>query len=101
MITLRRWKTSDGCKPAIMLEEVGFRYEARGVYITADAQFDSAFLKLASNKTPALVDHDGPSGQQTLFESGAILTYLARRSGRLYPSPTSSPAPGCTRPRRR
>ena len=86
MITLYTWKTPNGRKPAIMLEEVGLAYEVQPVDITADRQFDPAFLKLSlNNKVPALVDDDGAGGRQALFESGAILTYLARKSGRLHP----------------
>ena len=87
MMTLYTWKTPNGRKPAIMLEEVGLAYEVRGVDITANEQLDPAFLRLSpNNKIPALVDRDGPGGRQALFESGAILTYLARRTGRLHPS---------------
>jgi len=87
MITLYTWKTPNGRKPAIMLEEVGLPYTAEGVDISADAQFDPAFLALSpNNKIPAIVDHDAPGGgEQAVFESGAILTYLARKSGRLLP----------------
>ena len=87
MMTLYTWKTPNGRKPAIMLEEVGLAYEVRGVDITANEQLDPAFLRLSpNNKIPALVDRDGPGGRQTLFESGAILTYLARKTGCLHPS---------------
>ncbi len=86
MITLYTWKTPNGRKPAIMLEEVGLAYTARGVNIAADEQFDPAFLALSpNNKIPAIVDHDAAGGEQALFESGAILTYLAEKSGRLLP----------------
>ena len=86
MITLHTWKTPNGRKPAIMLEEVGLPYTANGVDISANAQFDPAFLELSpNNKIPAIVDHDAPGGEQAVFESGAILTYLAHKSGRLLP----------------
>ena len=91
MITLYTWKTPNGRKPAIMLEEVGLPYTAKGVDISANAQFDPAFLALSpNNKIPAIVDHDAPAGEgmkgkQAIFESGAILTYLAQKSGRLLP----------------
>ena len=75
MITLYTWKTPNGRKPAIMLEEVGLAYAARGVDIAAP-----------NNKIPAIVDHDAAGGEQALFESGAILTYLAEKSGRLLPA---------------
>ncbi len=87
MITLHTWKTPNGRKPAIMLEEVGLPYTVRGVDIGADEQFDPAFLDLSpNNKVPAIVDHDADGGEQAVFESGAILTYLAVKSGRLLPS---------------
>ena len=87
MITLYTWKTPNGRKPAIMLEEVGLPYAARGVDIGADEQFDPAFLKLSpNNKIPAIVDDDAPGGPQALFESGAILTYLAEKSGEFLPA---------------
>ena len=86
MITLYTWKTPNGRKPAIMLEEVSLPYTARGVDISADEQFDPAFLALSpNNKIPAMVDHDAAGGEQALFESGAILTYLAAKTGRLLP----------------
>ncbi len=84
MITLYTWKTPNGRKPAIMLEEIGLPYAARGVDIGADEQFDPAFLALSpNNKIPAIVDDEAPGGPQALFESGAILTYLADKSGQL------------------
>ena len=86
MITLYTWKTPNGRKPAIMLEEIGFLYTAKGIDISADAQFDPAFLAISpNNKIPAIVDHDAAGGEQAVFESGAILTYLAHKSGRLLP----------------
>ena len=86
MITLYTWKTPNGRKPAIMLEEIGLPYVVEGVNLSADAQFDPAFLAIApNNKIPALVDSDAPGGEQAVFESGAILTYLAHKSGRLLP----------------
>ncbi len=91
MITLYTWKTPNGRKPAIMLEEVGLPYAVKPVDITADAQFDPAFLAISpNNKIPAIVDADAPGGEQAVFESGAILTYLAARTGRLLPA--SGPA---------
>ena len=86
MITLYTWKTPNGRKPAIMLEEVGLPYTTRGIDLSADQQFDPAFLGLSpNNKIPAIVDHDATGGEQAVFESGAILTYLAHKSGRLLP----------------
>ncbi len=87
MITLYTWKTPNGCKPAIMLEEVGLPYTVRTVDIGADEQFDPAFLAVSpNNKIPAIVDDDAEGSDQAVFESGAILTYLAVKSGRLLPS---------------
>ncbi len=87
MITLYTWKTPNGRKPAIMLEEIGLPYLTKGVDISADAQFDPAFLAIApNNKIPAIVDGDAPGGEQAVFESGAILTYLAHKSGLLLPA---------------
>ena len=86
MITLYTWKTPNGRKPAIMLEEVGLPYTVEGVDISAHAQFGPAFLAISpNNKIPAIVDHDAAGGEQAVFESGAILTYLAEKSGRLLP----------------
>ena len=86
MITLYTWKTPNGRKPAIMLEETGLAHTVRPIDITADQQFDPAFLAISpNNKIPAIVDDNALGGQQSLFESGAILTYLAAKSGRLLP----------------
>jgi GST-like protein len=86
MITLYTWKTPNGRKPAIMLEETGLAHTVRPIDISADQQFDPAFLAIApNNKIPAIVDDEAPGGEQSLFESGAILTYLAAKSGRLLP----------------
>ena len=87
MITLYTWRTPNGRKPAIMLEEIQLPYTVKGVDIAADEQFDPAFLALSpNNKIPAIVDHDARGREQAVFESGAILTYLAEKSGRLLPS---------------
>ena len=86
MIKLYTWKTPNGRKPAIMLEEVGLPYEAHPVDISANGQFEPSFLAIApNNKVPAIVDDEAPGGPLSLFESGAILTYLAEKSGRLLP----------------
>jgi len=77
MITLYTWKTPNGRKPAIMLEELGWEYDARPIDISKDEQFAPDFLKVSpNNKIPAIVD-----GDLSIFESGAILTYLAEKSG--------------------
>ncbi|TAH47578.1 MAG: glutathione S-transferase family protein [Betaproteobacteria bacterium] len=87
MITLHTWGTPNGHKISIALEELGLEYEVRKVNITRDEQFDPAFLALnPNNKIPVIVDSDGPDGQPiTIFESGAILIYLAEKTGRLLP----------------
>ncbi|MFD1613023.1 glutathione S-transferase N-terminal domain-containing protein [Sphingomonas tabacisoli] len=83
MITLYTWTTPNGRKPAIMLEELGWDYEVKGVNIGRDEQFAPDFLKVSpNNKIPAIVDHDAEGGPLSIFESGAILTYLAEKSGR-------------------
>jgi GST-like protein len=82
MITLYTWKTPNGRKPAIMLEELGWDYEARAIDISRDEQFAPDFLKVSpNNKIPAIVDPDAEGGPLSIFESGAILTYLAEKSG--------------------
>lgn len=83
MIHLYTWKTPNGRKPAIALEELGLEYVVHPVNIGADEQFAPAFLAISpNNKIPALVDDEAGV---TLFESGAILEYLADKSGRLLP----------------
>lgn len=86
-IELYFWPTPNGQKAAIMLEEVGLPYVVRPVNILKGEQFDKAFLKInPNNKVPAIVDPDGPGGEPlSLFESGAILTYLADKTGLLLP----------------
>ena len=83
MIDLYTWSTPNGRKASIMLEEVGLPYKVHPVNIMKDEQFAPDFLKISpNNRIPAIVDHD--SGQ-SLFESGAILMYLAQKTGRLWP----------------
>jgi len=88
MITLYTWATPNGRKVSIMLEECGLRYSVKPIDISRGDQFDPAFLALnPNNKIPVLVDDEGPDGQPiTLFESGAILVYLAAKTGRLLPA---------------
>ncbi len=91
MITLYTWTTPNGRKASIMLEEVGLPYEVRAVNLGKDEQFAPEFLKVSpNNKIPAIVDHDAPGGPLTIFESGAILVYLAEKTGKLLA--TSGPA---------
>ena len=81
MIKLYTWSTPNGRKASIALEELEIPYEVHPVDIGKDEQFDPEFLKISpNNKIPAIVD-----GDLTLFESGAILLYLARKAGRLIP----------------
>ncbi|WP_028219800.1 glutathione S-transferase family protein [Paraburkholderia oxyphila] len=88
MIKLYGWGTPNGRKVSIALEEMALPYSVTRVDITKDEQFTEAFLSLnPNNKIPVIVDEDGPEGQPiTVFESGAILMYLADKTGRLMPS---------------
>ena len=87
MIDLYSWATPNGQKVHIMLEETGLAYTLHWVNIGKGEQFDPEFLKISpNNKIPVIVDHDGPGGEPfTVFESGAILIYLAEKSGRFLP----------------
>ena len=86
-IELYTWGTPNGRKISIALEELDLPYDVRTVNITKDEQFDPAFLKISpNNKIPAIVDPDGPDGGEiALFETGAILLYLAEKTGKLLP----------------
>ena len=81
------WATPNGHKVHIMLEECGLPYEAIPVNIGAGEQFRPEFLAMSpNNKIPAIVDPEGPDGQPiSVFESGAILVYLAGKTGRFLP----------------
>jgi GST-like protein len=83
MIDVYFWTTPNGYKITILLEELGWKYNVIPVHIGKGAQFDPAFLKISpNNKIPALVDHGAPDGKPiALFESGAIMMYLAEKSG--------------------
>lgn len=84
MITLYTWTTPNGRKASIMLEELGLPYEVKAVNIGKDEQFAPEFLAVApNNKIPAIVDHDAEGGPLAIFESGAILVYLAEKTGQL------------------
>jgi GST-like protein len=87
MITLYTWATPNGHKISIALEELGLAYEVRTVDITRGEQFDPGFLTISpNNMIPAIIDDEGPGGTPVaLFESGAILIYLAEKTGRLLP----------------
>lgn len=88
MIECYTWKTSNGRKATIMLEECGLEYNLHPINIGADDQFTPEFIKINPNsKIPAIIDTDGPDGKPfTLFESGAILMYLAEKTGKFMPS---------------
>lgn len=88
MIDLYSWATPNGHKIHIMLEECGLPYRLHPIDIRAGAQHAPDFLRISpNNKIPAIVDHDGPGGQPlSLFESGAILIYLAEKTGRFLPA---------------
>lgn len=82
MITLYTWTTPNGRKVPIILEELGWPYEVHAVNLGENEQFAPDYLKISpNNKIPAIVDHDAEGGPLSLFESGAILTYLAEKSG--------------------
>lgn len=87
MIDVYTWATPNGHKVHIMLEECGLAYKVHPINIGAGDQFDADFLKISpNNKIPAIVDSDGPDGKPiSLFESGAILLYLAGKTGKFLP----------------
>jgi len=82
-IDLYYWPTPNGWKISIALEEMGIPYNLHLINISAGDQFAPEFLKIApNNRMPAIVDPDGPDGEPiAIFESGAILQYLARKTG--------------------
>lgn len=86
MIDLYYWPTPNGWKISIALEEMGLPYRTHLVNIGAGEQFAPAFLAISpNNRMPAIVDPEGPDGAPvSVFESGAILQYLARKTGQLY-----------------
>ena len=88
MIDLYSETTPNGQKIHIMLEETGLEYKTIWVDIDRGEQFEPAFLKISpNNKIPAIVDHDGPGGKKiSIFESGAILFYLAEKTGQFLPT---------------
>lgn len=91
MIDLYYWTTPNGHKITIFLEETGLEYRLRPINIGRGEQFDPAFLKIApNNRIPAIVDHAPADGGEpiALFESGAILSYLAEKTGRFLPNDT-------------
>jgi glutathione S-transferase/GST-like protein len=86
-IELYFWPTPNGHKISIALEEMGLPYVLRPVNIGKGEQFAPAFMAISpNNRMPAIVDPDGPGGAPiSVFESGAILQYLGRKSGKFYP----------------
>ncbi|MGB6565215.1 MAG: glutathione S-transferase N-terminal domain-containing protein [Candidatus Binataceae bacterium] len=90
MIDLYYWPTPNGHKVTIFLEETGLEYRIVPINIRKGEQFAPEFLKISpNNRMPAIVDTDGPGGKPfSLFESGAILLYLAEKTGKLMPSET-------------
>ena len=88
MIDLYTWGTPNGRKVSVMLEEVGLPYRVHAIDIGKGEQFAPDFLAISpNNKIPAMVDDDGPGGKPlSMFESGAMLLYLARKTGRFLPA---------------
>ena len=86
MIDLYFWPTPNGWKITIMLEECNLPYNLVPVNIGRGDQFKADFLKISpNNRMPAIVDHDAEGGVVSIFESGAILTYLAEKTGKYMP----------------
>lgn len=87
-IELYYWPTPNGWKVSIFLEEAGLPYTLKPINIMAGAQFEPDFLAISpNNRMPAIIDPNGPGGAPiSVFESGAILQYLGRKTGQFYPS---------------
>ncbi len=87
MIDLYTWNTPNGRKISVALEEMGLPYKVHTVNISKNEQFEPAFLAISpNNRIPAIVDPDGPGGAPiSVFESGAILLYLAEKTGKFLP----------------
>ena len=88
MIELHTWNTPNGRKISVALEEMGLAYKVKSVDISKDQQFEPAFLEISpNNRIPAIVDDEGPGGTPiSVFESGAILLYLAEKTGQFMPT---------------
>jgi GST-like protein len=88
MIDLYTWTTPNGRKASIMLEELGLPYDTHAINIGKNDQFTPEFVAINPNsKIPAIVDSEGPDGKPlSVFESGAILIYLAEKTGKLLPA---------------
>jgi len=90
MIDLYYWPTPNGWKISVALEEMELPYDVKYVNIGRGEQFEPEFLRISpNNRMPAIVDHDPPGGGEpiSVFESGAILIYLAEKTGRFLPGP--------------
>ena len=86
MIDVYYWPTPNGHKVTIALEETGLDYTIKPVNIGKGEQFDPSFLAFSpNNRMPAIIDHDANGGAQSVFESGAILVYLAEKTGQFMP----------------
>jgi GST-like protein len=87
MIELHAWNTPNGRKISVALEEMGLPYRVKVVDISKGQQFEPDFLKISpNNRIPAILDPEGPDGRPiSVFESGAILIYLAEKTGRFLP----------------
>ncbi|MBX9595573.1 MAG: glutathione S-transferase, partial [Roseomonas sp.] len=87
MIDLYTWNTPNGRKISVALEEMGLPYKVHTVNISKNEQFEPSFLAISpNNRIPAIVDPDGPGGAPiSVFESGAILLYLAEKTGKFMP----------------
>ena len=94
-IELHTWNTPNGRKISVALEEMGLPYSVHVVDITKRQQFEPAFLAISpNNRIPAIVDPDGPGGAPiSVFESGAILLYLGRKTGRFLPDDLRAQVP--------
>jgi GSH-dependent disulfide-bond oxidoreductase len=87
VIDLYTYPTPNGQKASVMLEEIGLPYAVREVDLMKGEQRNPDFLRISpNNKIPAIVDDDGPGGRTSVFESGAILVYLAEKTGRFLPA---------------
>jgi GST-like protein len=87
VIELYTYQTPNGQKASVMLEEVGLPYVVRSVDLMKGEQRDPDFLRISpNNKIPAIVDDEGPAGRTAIFVSGAILMYLAEKTGMLLPA---------------
>src|ERR1700758_1505793 len=89
-IELHTWNTPNGRKISVALEEMGLPYTVHPVNISKDEQFNPDFLKISpNNRIPAIIDPEGPDGEPiSVFEAGAILLYLGKKTGQFWPSNT-------------